>query len=148
MREAKRCGCSFQQSGYAVAGERIRVNAASNCGRNSYTCQNRCQPKPCTPRPCERVCRPKPCTPHCSCSGDDFESSYRSAMNNPYRNDRNVCDCFDDCDGWCDDFGDNWYCDDYRDGNCCGNRRRRYNDCGCGCRRRNIKDDCASCNHR
>ena len=33
MREAKRCGCSFQQSGYAVAGERIRVNAASNCGR-------------------------------------------------------------------------------------------------------------------
>ncbi len=150
MRQAKRCGCSFQQSAHAVAGERIRVNATSGCGRNSYTCQNRCQPKPCAPRPCEKVCRPRPCTPHCNdrpmrCRSD-FEASYYQAMGNPYRYDGNMCDGCDD--DWYDDCADNWCCDDRRCGNGYGYDCRPRYDCGCDRRRPHGKDDCDTCDNR
>lgn len=142
MRQAKRCDCSFQQSGCAVAGERIRVNAASSCGRNSYTCQNRCQPKPCTPRPCEKVRRPNKCMP-CGkrekCCGNDFESSYYRAMDQIHRcygNDYDRCG-----DDWYDDCGMDWRCDDNCGRSGHGYDCHRRHDRDCGCRRPYGKDD-------
>lgn len=140
MRQAKRCGCSFQQCDNAVAGERIRVNAASSCDRGSYACQNRCKPKPCKPRPCENERRPNPgCgygrSQRWNDGCDDFESSYRRAMNS-----YNCCDHrgYDHCDNDCDGY-DKDDCD-YRDHNrdCGCHDRRRPGDCD----RRRDRHDC------
>lgn len=148
MRQAKRCDCSFQQSGNAVAGERIRVNAASSCGRTSYTCQNRCEPKPCAPRSCERVCRPNPCTSQRNsmrwngCQ-NGFESSYRRAMDNSCRCNRKAYDPCDDDDCWCDDYNGDWYFNNGCDWDCgCQNRRRRHHECDHGCDQHECESKC------
>lgn len=105
MRNARKCGCSFNQTNTSSCmGERIRVNQGCSCSNNNNSnggrhcsCQNSCNPRPCPPRPCPpRPCPPRPIPPRpCPSCEDRCASQYRNCMRNCRweQDDRPGCGC-------------------------------------------------------
>lgn len=131
MQNAKRCGCSFQQQNSCYAGERIRVNANSECGRERCSVQDTRCPRPCTPKPCQcRPCAPRPCAPRGRC-GQESRRNNRCCGNDPYGygnygwNGGYDCDFDDMYDDW------DWDYDCGDDMRCSRNRRNRRHSCEC-----------------